>query len=123
MPYIQGRDLATRLAGRRNDCGPRVLAIARQVASGLAAAHAAGVVHRDLKPANIMIGDDDHALIMDFGIARSSEIDLLRAANLVAVPRGFADVAAIDIAGATRLAGRVTMADRGHLLCALDVAR
>ena len=38
---------------------------------GLVAAHEAGVIHRDLKPANIMIDEDDQALIMDFGIARS----------------------------------------------------
>ena len=40
--------------------------------SGLVEAHKAGVVHRDLKPANIMIDDEDQALIMDFGIARST---------------------------------------------------
>ena len=50
---------------------PRVLAIAREIAAGLQAAHEAGVVHRDLKPANVMI-EHDHAIIMDFGIARST---------------------------------------------------
>ncbi|HEX7484730.1 MAG TPA: serine/threonine-protein kinase, partial [Vicinamibacterales bacterium] len=71
MPYIQGSDLATIL--RRDGRMPvgRALSIARQVAAGLVAAHEAGVVHRDLKPANIMIDAEDHALIMDFGIARS----------------------------------------------------
>jgi serine/threonine protein kinase/tetratricopeptide (TPR) repeat protein len=72
MPYIEGRDLAHILNETPRLPIPRVLNIARQVASGLCAAHAAGVVHRDLKPANIMIQADDRALIMDFGIARSA---------------------------------------------------
>jgi tetratricopeptide (TPR) repeat protein len=72
MPYIEGYDLATLL--RREGKLPlaRALHFARQIASGLEAAHEAGVVHRDLKPANIMIGgtvDDPHAVIMDFGIS------------------------------------------------------
>ena len=50
----------------------RTVGIVRQIASGLAAAHEAGVVHRDLKPANIMIEAEGNALIMDFGIARST---------------------------------------------------
>jgi serine/threonine protein kinase/tetratricopeptide (TPR) repeat protein len=72
MPYVQGNDLATRLRRDGKLPVPVALKVARQVAQGLAAAHAAGVVHRDLKPANIMIGEDEHALIMDFGIARSA---------------------------------------------------
>lgn len=72
MPFIDGADLSQVL--RRSGRLPvaRVLVIARQVASGLQAAHEAGVVHRDLKPANIMLEDEEHALIMDFGIARSA---------------------------------------------------
>jgi serine/threonine protein kinase/tetratricopeptide (TPR) repeat protein len=72
MPYIEGRDLSDILAETATLPIPRVLNIAKQVASGLCAAHAAGVVHRDLKPANIMIETDDRALIMDFGIARGA---------------------------------------------------
>jgi len=71
MTLVEGRDLATVL--RRE--GPvrvrRALHLARQISAGLEAAHEAAVVHRDLKPANIMVGPDDVALIMDFGVARS----------------------------------------------------
>jgi len=76
MPYIQGDDLATVL--RRDTKLPigKALRLAREIAGGLQAAHDAGVVHRDLKPANIMIGgggDDQHALITDFGISASAD--------------------------------------------------
>ncbi len=72
MPYIQGTDLWSRLRREGKLPVPKVIGIARQVAQGLAAAHEAGVVHRDLKPANIMIDEEDRAIIMDFGIARST---------------------------------------------------
>jgi tetratricopeptide (TPR) repeat protein/tRNA A-37 threonylcarbamoyl transferase component Bud32 len=71
MPYIQGSDLGTILSKRGKLPVPQAISIARQVVSGLQAAHEAGVVHRDLKPANIMVDADDQAVIMDFGIARS----------------------------------------------------
>ena len=72
MSYIEGEDLSTLLKkGAGTLEVPVALKIMREVASGLLAAHEAGVVHRDLKPANIMV-EGDRAIIMDFGIARST---------------------------------------------------
>jgi serine/threonine protein kinase/tetratricopeptide (TPR) repeat protein len=72
MPYLEGSDLATTLRHAGQLTPARTLAIARGIVAGLVAAHKAGVVHRDLKPANIMIEPDGEAVIMDFGIARST---------------------------------------------------
>ena len=74
MPYVDGVDLSSIL--KKSEGGlpvEQVVTLARGVVSGLVAAHQAGVVHRDLKPANIMVETETgEALIMDFGIARSS---------------------------------------------------
>ena len=76
MPYLQGEDLATVLKREGKLPVDRVLKLARSVISGLAAAHDAGVVHRDLKPANIMVAPDGEGLVMDFGVARSTEVPI-----------------------------------------------
>ncbi len=72
MPTSKGQTLAALLKTERKLAVPRALAMMREVADGLAAAHAVGVVHRDLKPDNVMLDGDGHAVIMDFGISRST---------------------------------------------------
>lgn len=75
MEYVDGEPLSARLERERRLALPDLLVIATAMASGLAAAHAVGVVHRDLKPANVLLGADG-AKITDFGIARSSDVPL-----------------------------------------------
>jgi serine/threonine-protein kinase len=104
--YIDGEDLAAHFRRR----GPLpLLALApilRDVAAALDAAHAAGVVHRDVKPSNIMLeGAPDRvrrAVLMDFGVALSSEDRrLTQAGNIIGTldyiaPEQVRDAARVD---------------------------
>lgn len=80
MPFVPGTDLAHLLKSEGKLPVPRALSLARQIVSGLRAAHEAGIVHRDLKPANILIDDTEKAILTDFGIARSTEAGTLATA-------------------------------------------
>jgi serine/threonine protein kinase/Tol biopolymer transport system component len=72
MELVDGEDLSERI--RR---GPipydEAIAIARQIADALAAAHDQGIIHRDLKPGNIKLRDDGTIKVLDFGLAKAVE--------------------------------------------------
>jgi eukaryotic-like serine/threonine-protein kinase len=75
--YLPGQSLRDRLAGGNALPDDETAMIARDIAAGLAHAHARGVVHRDLKPGNVLFDGEDRAKIADFGIARVVDADTI----------------------------------------------
>ena len=77
MEYVDGRDLNSLMEERGKLPAAEAVTIMRQVCSGLAAAHAEGVIHRDLKPSNIMLEKNGRVVVMDFGLARAQDKNIM----------------------------------------------
>src|SRR6266571_1646840 len=73
MEYVDGETLRERMSRGGLDLN-EVLDISMQVASALVAAHGAGITHRDVKPDNVMIRPDGYVKVLDFGLAKLTEL-------------------------------------------------
>jgi serine/threonine-protein kinase len=85
MQYVAGKSLQERIEQSGPLLVQEILRIAMQTASGLAAAHAQGLVHRDIKPANILLENGiERVKITDFGLARAADDASLSQSGLAA---------------------------------------
>ena len=89
MPYVPGDSLQDRIDNEGPLSTEAVLRVASQVASGLAAAHAQGLVHRDIKPANILLENGvERVTITDFGLARAvDDVSITRTGIIAGTPQ------------------------------------
>jgi serine/threonine protein kinase len=73
MEYVEGKTL-DRVIPRNGLRLSEVLKCAIQIAAALGRAHSAGIIHRDIKPGNIMVTQDGHVKVLDFGLAKLTEV-------------------------------------------------
>ena len=73
MRYVRGSDLASEVD--RGGLPPeRVVEICTQIGRALSSAHQRGLVHRDVKPGNVLVDEEGHAYLMDFGLIRRTDV-------------------------------------------------
>ena len=85
MPYVRGTSLQKRISDEGSLPINEVLRIGAQIAAGLAAANAQGLVHRDIKPANILLEEGvERVAITDFGLARAVDDASLTRTGIIA---------------------------------------
>jgi serine/threonine protein kinase len=122
MEFIPGETLQQRCDRTGPLAVPEVLRIGRQIAEGLAAAHATGLIHRDVKPANVLIepGPNEHVKLTDFGLARAADDASLSQSGIVA---GTPMYMAPEQAQGDRLDHRADLFSLGSVLYVMSAGR
>jgi len=106
MEYAPGESLAEAL--RQGPLPPEaVVWVGVQMCDALGAAHSRGIVHRDLKPANLMMGPDGHLKVLDFGLAKTLDLDRAALGD---------SSASLDLSGGGRLVGTLPYVPPEHIL-------
>ncbi|MBI3465877.1 MAG: serine/threonine protein kinase, partial [Planctomycetes bacterium] len=100
MEYVDGQSLQEKIDREGHLELKEVLRIGQQMASGLAAAHAHGLIHRDVKPANILLENGvERVRITDFGLARAvDDAGISRAGEVAGTPQYMSPEQAQDLA-------------------------
>ncbi|MEU7618919.1 serine/threonine-protein kinase [Micromonospora rifamycinica] len=83
MEFVEGEPLSRRIESAGHLDVTETMSIVAQVAQALHAAHAGGIVHRDVKPSNLLVQEDGTVVLVDFGVARSTNVTSITSTNAV----------------------------------------
>ena len=86
LEYVRGSSLKQILREKGPLLPARLCEVARDLASGIDVAHAAGIIHRDIKPDNVLVGEDGRAKLADFGVARVPDAALTKEGQFLGTP-------------------------------------
>ncbi|WP_194823167.1 serine/threonine-protein kinase [Micromonospora sp. S-DT3-3-22] len=83
MEFVEGEPLSRRIESAGHLDVAETMSVVAQAAQALHAAHAGGIVHRDVKPSNLLVQEDGTVVLVDFGVARSTNVTSITSTNAV----------------------------------------